>query len=216
MLVVDEILPPICNNFEAYGFEANQESFEQVAKKFTDRNNVQLAHKALVHNPPSNGKIKLYKDMESGLGDSIYRHTTQYEEVECIRLSDFLIENRLIEDNRIVILRMNIEGAEYDVIQDLVDNELNNCVDGYFGMWDDVSKIDIKRDAEFRSFLGKHQIHPFTFNGRDLHWSFRRKCIVYHMHTRIMQGLRKLQQVPDSNSRWKDLTSIRPRSQEKK
>ncbi|MDJ0799802.1 MAG: FkbM family methyltransferase [Calothrix sp. MO_167.B12] len=207
LLVVDEILPPICNNFEAYGFEANQESFEQIAKKFADRENVQLIHKALVHNLPSNGKIKLYKDMGSGLADSIYRHTTQYEEVECMRLSDFLIESRLIKDNRIVLLRMNIEGAEYDVIQDLVENKLNNCIDGYFGMWDDVSKIDIGRDAEFRTFLAKHQINSFTFNGRDLYWSFRRKCIVYHMHTRIMQGLRKLQQGLDSNPKRQVLTN---------
>ena len=199
LLIVDELLPPICNNFEAYGFEASQESFEQVAKKFIDRGNVQLIHKALVRNLASNGKIKLYKDGEGGLGDSVCRHSTQYEEVECMRLSDFLVESHLIKDNRIIILRMNIEGAEYDVLQDLVENELDSCIDGYFGMWDDLSKIDIGRDAEFRTFLVKHHIHPFTFNGRDLFWPFRRKCIAYHMHTQIMKGLRKLQQVPDSN-----------------
>jgi FkbM family methyltransferase len=192
LLIVDELLPPICNNFEAYGFEANQESFEQVTKKFIDRGNVQLIHKALVCNLPSNGKIKLYKNGKDGLGDSIYRHATQYEEVECKRLSDFLIESHLIKENRIIILRMNIEGAEYDVLQDLVENELDNCIDGYFGMWDDISKIDSERDAEFRIFLAKHQIHTFTFNGRDLVWSFRKKCIAYHLHTQIMKGLRKL------------------------
>lgn len=195
LLVVDEILPPICSNFDAYGFEASQESFEQVAKKFAGRENIQLIKKALVGNLSSKGKIKLYKDAESGKKDSIYRQTNQYEEVESIRLSDFLIENRLIIDKRIILLRMNIEGAEYDVVQDLVEHELSNCINGYFGMWDDVSKIDIERDAEFRTYLAKNQIRTFTFNGRDLYWPFRRRCIAYHMHTRIMQELRELKRV---------------------
>jgi len=196
LLVIDELLPPACKDFAAYGFEANRDSFEQVAKKFAGRNNVQILHKALVHNIPTNGMVRLYKDMGSGLGDSIYRHTSESEEVECQRLSDFLKENQLIKDNCIVLLRMNIEGAEYDVIQDLVENELDTRIDGYFGMWDDLSKIDIGRDAEFRAFLEMHQIRPITFNGRDLPWPLRRKCIGYHMHTQLMHGLRKHQQVP--------------------
>lgn len=191
--VVDHILPPACSNFEAFGFEASQESFEQVAKKFADRENVKLIHKALSHILPSNGKIKLFKDMSNGIENSIYRQTARYEEVEAIRLSDFLIENRLVTDNRIILLRMNVEGAEYDVIKDLVEHELAHNISGYFGMWDDVSKIDIGRDAEFRTFLAKHRIDTFPFNGRDLRRVLRRKCIAYHMHTRIMQGLRELQ-----------------------
>lgn len=203
--VVDKILPLVCNNFEAYGFEASQESFEKVAKRFTDKENVQLIHKALTHILPNNGKIKIFKDMSSGVGDSIYRQTAQYEEVEAMRLSDFLIENHLVKDNSIVLLRMNIEGAEYDVIQDLVENQLANYIDGYFGMWDDVSKIDIERDAEFRTFLAKHQIHTFTFNGRDLSRRLRRKCIVYHIHTRIMQKLHELQRAPSRGPNMKGL-----------
>ena len=94
LVVVNEVLPSICNNFEAYGFEANQESFEQANKKFAHMENVQLIHKALVRNLPSNGKIRLYKDERGGLGDSIYRHSAQYEDVGCMRLSGFLIDNR--------------------------------------------------------------------------------------------------------------------------
>lgn len=197
-MVINNVLPSICNNFHAYGFEANQESIELAKKKFTHSANVQLIHKALVRDLPSNGKIRLYKDAVEGLGDSIYRHSGQYEDVECMRLSDFLTDNRLIEENRIVLLRMNIEGAEYDVIQDLVENGLGDRIDGYFGMWDDVSSIDLARDAEFRALLAKHQIRPFTFNGRDLGSSIRRKCIVYHIHTRIMHKLRRLQQARDN------------------
>lgn len=192
-LVVDELLPKICNNYQAYGFEANEKSFRHVAKLNVGKDNVQLIHKALVRNLPDSGTIRLYNDMVSGLGDSVYRRTAQYEDVQCMRLSDFFREIVLSEGNIIVLLRMNIEGSEYDVIQDLVENRLSNFVDGYFGMWDDTSKIDIQRDAEFRAFLASHQIHPFTFNGRDLNWPVRRQCIEYHLHTRIFLALRKFQ-----------------------
>ena len=190
--VVDEILPPVCHNVEAYGFEASQASFEHVAKKCADRGDVELMHKALVHVLPGTGTIKLFKGMRSGLGDSLYRQTDQYEEVDAMRLSDFLIERFLVKANTIVLLRMNIEGAEYEVLQDLVAHQLAHAIDGYFGMWDDLYKIDSERDAEFRAFLARHQIRPFTFNGRDLRHPLRRKCIAYHMHTRIMQRLRRI------------------------
>ena len=63
---------------------------------------------------------------------------------------------------------MNIEGAEFDVLQDLVESGLAAHIDGYYGIWDDVSKISVKRDAEFREFLSRNGIRSMTFNGRDV------------------------------------------------
>lgn len=189
LLVMDEVLGQISKNICAYGFEANKDSFKQVTEKIGERDNVQIINRALTHVLPDSKKIKLYTDMKTGTGDSIYRKSPHYQHVDVIRLSEFLSENKLIRDNRIVLLRMNIEGAEYDVLQDLVESRLMNCIDGYFGMWDDISKIDMKRDGNFRNFLTKHGIETFTFNGRDLRHPFRVKCIKYHMHTQIMRAL---------------------------
>jgi FkbM family methyltransferase len=191
-LVVNAVLPRVCSSFDAYGFEANHESFEHAARKFAMRQDVTMINKALVRTVPSGGKIKLFKDMANGLGDSLYREGSEYQEVECERLSEFLVESDLLQTNRIVLLRMNIEGAEYDVLRDLVESGLHKCVDGYFGMWDDVSKIDIDRDNEFRAFLMSNGIDSFTFNGRDMSHASRRVCIVYHLHTRIMEGFRRV------------------------
>ena len=86
---------------------------------------------------------------------------------------------------------MNIEGAEYDVIKDLVHSGLSERMDGFFGMWDDLSKIDIERDDDFRAFLLRNRIQTFPFNGRDLEHAFRKKCILYHVHTCILKALSK-------------------------
>lgn len=189
--MVDFVLPQMCSTFEVYGFEASRESFKQICNKFSGRKNVKIINKALCYSLPFDGKRRLYKDMLDGIGDSLYRQTASYEEVEAMRLSDFLRENNIIKDNRIVLLRMNIEGAEYDVIKDLLESGFAKYIKGYFGMWDDLSKIDFKRDDEFRTFLARNKIHTFPCNRRDMSWALRRKCIAYDMHTHILKGLPK-------------------------
>jgi FkbM family methyltransferase len=190
-LMVDTILPKICNHFEAYGFEANRGAYEQVKNKFTKQEHVSLFHKALCYTLPTDGKIKLYHSAD-GVGDSLYRHGASYEEVETIRFSDWLHKNHIILKDKICLLRMNIEGAEYDVIQDLVASGFDKYIDGYYGMWDDLSKINRQRDRDFRAFMSKNHIYPFTFNGRDVELSFRIRCIEYDIKTHVQAGLLKL------------------------
>ena len=195
-LMVNKILPRICKNFKAYGFEAIREFYEEARKKFKGKNDVTLIHAALCYKLPDDGNIKISKREN---GSSIYRtNNDNYENVKAIRFSDYVRENDLDFRNNIVILRMNIEGAEFDVISDLVENGLSKNIDGYFGMWDDVSKIDKLWDDKFRTILAKNHIYPFTFNGRDF-WSrfsspLRLKCIQYELNTSIQVGLRRVEQ----------------------
>ena len=189
-LMTDAILPRVCIHYEAYGFEANQESFRQARVRFSKKRHVILLHKALCN---AQGKIRLYHNAGSGLADSLYRQADSFEDVEAVRLSDWLREKNISLEDRICLLRMNIEGAEFDVLQDLVESGLATNVDGYYGMWDDVSKINVKRDVEFREFLSTNGISSMTFNGRDVRWRFRMKCIEYDMNTSVMVGSRRLE-----------------------
>ena len=91
-----------------------------------------------------------------------------------------------------VILRMNIEGAEQFVIQDLLDSGLTASVDGYYGMWDDVSKIDPKADRRFRRLLRANGITNVTFNDRDLPYRLRRFAIRTDIETSIRRGLARV------------------------
>ena len=106
-IMVEKILPSLCENFEAYGFEASREYFEEARAKFLERKDVNLLNKALCYVLPSDGKVRLFKGPGDGLGSSIYRHNyVQYEEVEAIRFSDWLHENNLDLKNNICLLRM--------------------------------------------------------------------------------------------------------------
>jgi hypothetical protein len=64
-------------------------------------------------------------------------------------------------------------------------------VDGYFGMWDDVSKIDPERDRAFRGMLKDAGITSVTFNDRDLGHSLRRRAIRLALDTSLQSGVRK-------------------------
>jgi hypothetical protein len=86
---------------------------------------------------------------------------------------------------------MNIEGAELDVIRDLVESGEAGVVDGWFGMWDYVAKIDPERDRVFRALLADAGISPFTFNGRDFLFRPRLACIEYDIHTSILGAMRR-------------------------
>lgn len=181
--VVNEMLPEFSDNFKAFGFEANPDSLKAVHVKFSDNKAVSVENLALVSGAVSADRIKLFKNGLSGKGDSIYRESSEFEYVPCMPLSTFIESRKLLDGNPVLILRMNIEGAEFDVLKDLVDSGLDGKVACFMGMWDDLSKIDIERDLEFRRFLENQNIRPVTFNGRDMSWRLRRWCISYHIRT---------------------------------
>lgn len=202
--MMNEILPRYSDNFTAYGFEACRDFWEQARALFTDRTNVQVVHGALCHHTmPAGGRIRLYKGQGDGLEASIYRQNlAEYDEVDALRFSDWLRDNHLELNNSLCLLRMNIEGAELDVIQDLVEHDLAASIDGYFGMWDDVSKIDARRGEDFRALLATHGIAPFTFNGRDFRSRIRTKCIEYDIGTSIHVGLRRIRVAGEGRGGW--------------
>ena len=192
--MVYKVLPTVCDRFTAYGFEAFRPFWEEAREQFTDRPDVRLINGALCHFAmPLSGTIKLYKVQADGLGASIYREgEAEYEEVAAMRFSDWLRDNDMTLRTSICLLRMNIEGAEFDVIQDLVDHGLAEFIDGYYGMWDDTSKIDPRRGEELRALLTANKIAPFTFNGRDLRFAARKQCIAYDVFTSIQAGARRI------------------------
>ena len=63
---------------------------------------------------------------------------------------------------------MNIEGSEYDVIENLIESDLIKYFDGFYGMWDDVFKLDKEKYRKFQQILKEIGVYPFPFNGRDM------------------------------------------------
>lgn len=173
-------------NLQMIGFEASPRHFPEALRNLSDIPNLELRHVALVAPDHSEETIRLYRTGGDGKGDSVFpERGTEYDEVAVARLSNVI---RGVESDVIVILRMNIEGAEWHVVEDLVAAGMRNRIGAFYGMWDDLSKIDWSRDDIFRDLLRRNGIRPLTFNDRDLAHPLRRWAIRLDLDTSIQAG----------------------------
>jgi len=190
--VMTHVLPRYTRRVRAVGFEASSTAYRDAVRRTASLPHVKMVHAALCYHIPERGYVRLYTSPADGRASSIYRETFGvFEEVPALRFSQWLRDQRLALDTYIVLLRMNIEGAEWDVIHDLVESGWAQYVDGYFGMWDDVAKDDPDRGNAFLRQLRDVGIRPFTFNDRDFRSQWRMRCIAYAIETAILRGMRR-------------------------
>lgn len=177
---------------EIYGFEAHPQYFKECRRRFAGDARVKLFHAALVGPGHKGDTAVLHLDGKKGLGNSLFAaRGEQAIAVPAMRLSQFLKDNRIISPGDVVTLRMNIEGAELYVIEDLLEAGMIGAIDGFYGMWDDLYKIDPELDAGFRALLKRKNIRSFPFNDRDLSplaGPRRRNVIRYDLVTSIRYG----------------------------
>jgi hypothetical protein len=173
------------------GFEASSEHCRDAAANLADLSRLDLRNAALVGPDAGTDWVKLYKSAGRGKADSLFRDGgAGYELAPAERLSTVLLrEYGEWLAHGAVLLRMNIEGSEYDVIDDLVRSGVHARIDGYFGMWDDVSKLDPAKDRLFRRLLKAVGIKTVTFNDRDLPHPIRRLAIRVALDSAIRRGI---------------------------
>ncbi len=178
--------------YRAVGFEAGHTFYEEARHHTAHLPNVELIHAALCYHIPEGNTVRLYLSPADGRASSLYRENFGvYEEVPAMRLSEWIKAQNVDLTRTILLLRMNIEGAEVEVIQDLLDSGLANQVDGYFGLWDDVAKDDPERGKAFLNILKRTGIRPFTLNDRDFRSAWRMRCIAYALETALLRGAQR-------------------------
>lgn len=192
--MADTALPTLCDRFTAQGFEAAAEMFARAANATSHMANVQIERLALTHHLPPDGLIRLYFSGADGIGTSLYRDDGgAFEHVPAARLSDWLQEHGWNLQKTICILRMNVEGAEKDIFEDLKESGLLAQIDGFYGLWDDVAKIDAASGRRFESELKRERVKPLSFHDhRDLRYKFRRAALKYDFATSLESGMRRV------------------------
>jgi hypothetical protein len=93
-------------------------------------------------------------------------------------------------------LRMNIEGAEVFVLEDLSEANLITAVDGYYGYWDDPYKIGGEFAQRFDALMHRLNIESLPFNDVDCRSALRRAFIRYDIGTSILAGMRTKNSAP--------------------
>ena len=174
---VDEWFSDSCD-LTILAFEANGASFAAANEALHDIESLDLRHEALVGPAHEGETVELHLDGEAGKGDSLFAARGEVVEVVLARrLTDVLRTDYPWYDSAALLIRMNIEGAEMFVIEDLQDAGMVDDVDGFYGMWDDLSKIDPDLDVVFMALLRGSGITTVTFNDRDMPYRLRMSAV---------------------------------------
>ena len=141
--MVESILPDLgITDYEAHGFEACRSYALDAEDYFRKNEKVHIHHIAI---GGFNGGGKLYY-AKNKLGHSIFSSKNNVSkskfEVIVVRKFSTWVERQGIDlENSIVMMKVNIEGAEYVFFQDLIASGLRKHVDIISGAIDDVKKI---------------------------------------------------------------------------
>lgn len=146
--MVDEIFCSLkIENYNVHGFEPNRDSYLKVKDKFKDDDRIHIINRAIADN---NKKTLLYhgfrKNERRPNADSIFYDkrnvkSNSTEEIECVLFSDWVLKNVSNFKTSFNIMKFNIEGAEWYLINDLVNSGLHKYIDIYCGATPDIKKI---------------------------------------------------------------------------
>lgn len=133
----------------AHAFEPDHENYTEICAKFKADPRV-VAHNAAA--TAEAGKRRFYQGAEYGkLGGSLLESksnvdTNSFTEVQCIDFSEFLKNNTRSSDH--VILKIDIEGGEYELLERLIETEAIYLVKELFveWHWSSISYPEVKHN----------------------------------------------------------------------
>jgi FkbM family methyltransferase len=131
-------LPMARNGARVYAFEPNPHAFAELQRQTADLPQVTLYQAAVTARP---GSVRLFMHKRAHRDPVLYSESSSllaskrnvsnddYVDVEGIRLADFI---RNVAGGRVKLLKMDIEGAEVEVLNDLADEGLLGSIDQAF------------------------------------------------------------------------------------
>ncbi len=146
----DEI---ICKyNSNIFIFEPIPNYYINIKNRFKDNSKVKIFNFGL-SNKQGKEKFSLNENASSA-----HKKSKNSIEVELKKISSFIKNNNI---KKIDLMKMNIEGAEYDLIQDLIDNNLINKIDNIQIQFHDFIPHAKEKMNEIQKELNK--THKITY-----------------------------------------------------
>jgi FkbM family methyltransferase len=125
------------SDIEVYSFEAVTVLYNKLVDKWKDDPKVKLYNNAVWDKVD---KVKIYISTEWSDASTLYLEKSDrkidqnlYNEIDSIDLSDFIKNNFTPEDY--IILKLDIEGAEYDVLYNLAQTNILSYINELWGEW---------------------------------------------------------------------------------
>jgi FkbM family methyltransferase len=175
--------------YRIYGYEPCPDYLHHLRGKFEDDPCVTIRGIAI---SDYNGIGRLYMTEQfNGEGNSIYAtknnvDPSRYYMVEVAALSD---ELETIERHDLTILKYNIEGAELNMMKDLIKTGKYKLIDFYCGATPDIGKVaEIRGElVGYQQMLVDNGIKPFLFH--DTHDLNHRGEMYLRMRRKIQSYL---------------------------
>lgn len=154
-------------DYSAYGFEASSHRCENLNKFFENNDQVEIIHRAIADSHDES--VRLYHS-ENTVGHSIFStknnvNVLNYEDVQSIIFSEWLKDNVIDLSESFNILRTNMEGAEWYLFNDLVENDLVKYFSVFLGTGYDIDKISELENfyLEYENLLKSNNIEILRF-----------------------------------------------------
>jgi len=183
LIDMQKFLPSITNDFEIYGFEAAPTHFNNYCKKlanqYTNVYNFAITNK-------HKSKIKLYY-AHNKVGHSIHgtkQNITQdkFWSVDTIKFSDWLSDNNINLKDSFNIIKINIEGAEWEFFNDIVDSNLNKHINIFCGAGHDVEKIkNFVNDGTVKKYYDLLKENNIILHRWVLSWKIHKNIDLHKM-----------------------------------
>ena len=118
-----------------YCFEPLKENYEFLLKKYIEDNRIEVINNAISN---KNGVANLYKKYCRGggcgsAGSSLKKTkinvSNDFDKVCVIKISSFINENSF---KKIDILKIDAEGSEYDIFEDIFENDIHKITDKFY------------------------------------------------------------------------------------
>lgn len=155
--------------YSVWGFEAHPNYCASLVEKYKNNKNVTIINKAIFD---KNCILKLYlAPSNDGEGNSIFKtknnvNVEKFIEVEGVLFSEWILNNVSNLETSNNILRYNIEGAEWYLMNDLKNKNLLKYFKIILGSTPDMIKISELKDfiPEYDKLLDMNDIkvHKFT------------------------------------------------------
>lgn len=164
--MVNNVFPALnITDYKIYGFEACKDYADALKNKYKDNDRVEIINKAVVDTPRM---VRLYH-APNHVGHSVFstkRNVSKnYEEVEGIVFSEWIKENVKAYKIAFNILKVNIEGSEWYLFNDLVNSGVHKHIDVYCGQGHDVEKVSELEDKvdAYYTLLKENDINLYRF-----------------------------------------------------
>lgn len=131
-------------------FEPVSAYSNQINKRFSKNNNI-IVHNFGLANETATRSISLMED-----GSSLFKTGTQLEQIQLKNATEFIVSNQI---TKIDLMKINIEGAEYDLLEHIVKTGvINRIVNIQVQFHDFVPQADERIENIYRKLRETHYL----------------------------------------------------------